>query len=153
MAFNRYFGRLLVVVMLGAAMTRTASAADDSIWSGLVLATNEPAAEVKTSPELKKFSDQLKNIFGYNQYELLGQHTEVMNDQDEHWLIPGKDLYLSVNSHKAAKPGYNYRLKLQFFQEQQLLARMDARLSGQNLLFIRGPLCGKGQLVIVLVVR
>jgi hypothetical protein len=95
----------------------------------------------------------LKNIFGYDQFELLGQHTESIDSPTEHWLIPGQDFSLRVNCKKAAKPGFNYRLKLELFQEKKLLADMEARLGGQNMVFIRGPFYGQGQLLIVLIVK
>ena len=124
-----------------------------SIWSGLVLATNE-AHPAEIAPELKSYASQLKNIFGYNQYELMGQHVELMDSPTEHWLVPSKDFFsLRVESKKATKAGFHYRLKLDLFQEKKLLAGLEARLCGQNLLFIRGPFYGKGQLVIVLVVK
>jgi len=123
-----------------------------SIWSGLVLATNE-AHPAEIPSELKQYSSQLKNIFGYNQYELMGQHVELMDSPTEHWLVPSKDFSLHVESKKATNPGFHYRLKLDLYQEKKLLAGLEARLCGQNLLFIRGPFYGKGQLIIVLVVK
>jgi len=129
-----------------------ASQPDPSIWSGLVLATTEEHPK-ETPAELKKYASQLKDIFGYNQYELMGQHVEVMDDPTEHWLIPSKDFSLLVSSVKATKPGFNFRLKLDLYQEKKLLAGMEARLCGRNVLFIRGPLYGDGQLIIVLVVK
>jgi hypothetical protein len=142
---------VFLVLMLGACFSPKLSAGE-SIWSGLVLATNEehPA---ETAPELKKYTAQLKDIFGYNHYELIGHHVELMDNDNEHWLVPGKDFALLVESKKATKPGYHYRLKLDLYQEKKLLATMDSRLCGQNLLFIRGPYYGKGELVIILVVK
>jgi len=77
---------------------------------------------------------------------------ELMDSPDEHWLIPRKDFFLSVDSKKSEKPGF-YRIKMDLYEEQKLLAQMDARISGQNLLFIRGPYYGKGLIIIVLMMK
>jgi hypothetical protein len=147
---KKTFALLLLLALLGVGGT-SVSRAEESIWSALVLATNEehPAA---ISTDIEKYGKQLKSIFGYNQYELLGQHVEMMNNPSEHWLIPSKDFFLQVESKKSEKPGF-YRLKLDLYEEQKLLAGMEARLSGQNLLFIRGPFYGKGQLIIILMMK
>ncbi|MGB8353216.1 MAG: hypothetical protein WCD79_04960 [Chthoniobacteraceae bacterium] len=150
MAGKKYF--VLAVALVAGMCLAPASRADETVWSGLVLATTvEHPAEAPL--ELKKYAGQLKDIFGYNQYQLMGQHVEVMDSPSEHWLIPSKDFSLCVTARKASKPGFNYRLKLDLFQEKKLLAGMEGRLSGQNLLFIRGPAYGDGQLIIVLVVK
>lgn len=132
--------------------TESLSKNSEAIWSGLVVATTEEHPK-EIPPELKKYSEQLKNIFGYNQYELIGEHTELIDSLKEHWLIPSKEFSLKVDAQKAKKPGFHYRLKLDLYQDEKLIAKLDARLCGQNLLFIRGPYYGKGQLVIVLVVK
>ena len=150
MAGKKYFA-LAFALMVGMCLT-PALRADESIWSGLVLAkTVDKPGEIP--PELKKYAGQLKDIFGYNQYELMGQHIELMDNPYEHWLIPSKDFSLRVSARKALKPGFNYHLKLDLFQENKLLAGMEGRLCGQNLLFIRGPAYDDGQLILVLVVK
>lgn len=133
-----------------AAGPRTARAAGPSIWSALVCATNEEHPK-EAPPELRKFESKLKNVFGYNQFELVGQHTERMDDPAERWLIPSKDFSLHVTSQTAA--GNGYVLKLEMFQEARPLAKFEARLGPQSPLFIRGPLYGRGQLIIVLLVK
>lgn len=127
------------------------SRAGESIWSALVLATNEKEP-AKPAPEIEKYEGQLKNIFGYNQFTLIGHHVEQMNNPAEHWLIPGQDFYLRAESSKGEKPGA-YNLKFDLYQDKKLLAKMETKVLGQNLLFIRGPMYGEGQLVIILVVK
>jgi hypothetical protein len=127
-----------------------AARAADTIWCGFVFATNQEQPK-EPAPELAKFVEQLKSVFGYNHFELIGQHEEIMDSVCERWMIPSKDFSMLVNCGKIEKGGY--RLKLEFFQEKKMLAEMDAKLAGQNLLFIRGPLYAKGQLIIVLSVK
>ena len=131
-----------------------AAHAQEAIWSGLVLGTNEE--HPKSTPELEKYYNKLKGIFGYNQFELLGQHLELMDNTSEHWLIPRKDFFLHVDSQKSAKPGF-YRVKLDLWEdlneEKKLLAQIDARISSLHLMFIRGPYYGKGQIVIMFMLK
>src|SRR2546428_8869579 len=105
-----------------------ARAADASVWSGLVFATNEEKP-CEAPPELRKFKTKLENVFGYNQFELIGQHAEVMDEPREQWLIPSKNFCLRVESKTASKCGY--LLKLELFQDQQLLTRFEANLGRQ----------------------
>src|ERR1700723_2889138 len=104
MAGKKYFA-LAFALMVGMCLT-PALHADESIWSGLVLATTVDKPR-EVPPELKKYAGQLKDIFGYNQYELMGQHVESMDNPYEHWLIPSKDFSLRVSARKAIKPGFN----------------------------------------------
>jgi len=147
--------RIAVIVFLAVTLgvfSVCSARAEDSLWSGLILATTEdhPAP---IPPELKKYVTQLNNIFGYNQYELMGKHVELMDNEHEHWLLPGRDFAVLVDSKKATKPGIHYRLKIDLYQEKNLLATMEGHLCGQNLLFIRGPYYGKGELIIMLLVK
>ena len=124
--------------------------AAESIWSGVVLATNveNPAAPAE---ELAPIQDKLKSIFGYNQFELVGRHVELMDEPCERWLIPSNIFCLRVIS-KLGKDK-TYRLNLQLFQRTKMLAEFDAKVTAQSPLVIRGPLCKNGQLLFVLMVR
>jgi len=124
--------------------------ARDAIWSGVVLATN---IETPTAPneELAPIEEKLKSVFGYNHYELIGSHLELMDEPNERWLIPSKVFCLRANS-KHGK-GKTYLLNLQLFQRTKMLAEFDAKVTAQSPLVIRGPLCGKGQLLFVLRVQ
>lgn len=145
---------LLALFLLWLSCTGLARAGEPSpppptprIWSGLILATNDVHPS-EAPARLRKFADKLKNIFGYNQFELIGEYSEKMGDPDERWLIPSKDFYLSVKSHTGA--GGHYPMKIVLFQNRRRLAEFETRLSPESPLFIRGPLYARGQLVIVL---
>lgn len=118
-----------------------------AIWSGLVLATNNahPAA---APTRLRIYAEKLKNIFGYNQFELVGEASERMDDRYERWLIPSKDFFMSVKSRTEA--GQRHPVKVVLFQNRRQLAEFETHLSPESPLFIRGPLYARGQLVIVL---
>ena len=150
MASRKLFVFALLVAGMGMFFVPPAHS-EETIWSALVLGTNEEHPK-GACPELEKYWIKLRNIFGYNQYELLGQRQETMSGSNDHWLIPRKDFFLHVDSKKAEKPGF-YRMKLELYQEKNLLAEMEARISGQNVFFIRGPNYGKGRIIIILMVK
>ena len=129
---------------MGAVGARAAMPAPEpAIWSGLLLATNED--KPKDAPQgLKRYQKKLGNIFGYNQFELVGQQTRKMHDSGrEHWLVPSKDFCLHVDTHAAAEAAY--QMKLELFQNTRRLAEFETRLGPDSPLFIRGPLyAGRG---------
>ncbi len=127
-----------------------ASRGMDTIWSGIVLGTNvAPAREL--SPEIARLHGQLKDVFGYNQFRLLREHTELMDSPVERWLLPGKFFSLRITS--ARKMDLGYRVHLKIFQQKTMLAETEANLGLRSPVFIRGPLFGRGQLIFILSVR
>jgi hypothetical protein len=120
------------------------------IWSGVVFATN---VETPAPPpdELIPFLEKLKSVFGYNQFEVVGRHIELMDQPVERWLVPSKIFCLRVNSKQAGANGYV--LKLQLFQRTKMLTEFEAKVTTQSPLVIRGPLCGNGQLLFVLMLQ
>jgi hypothetical protein len=116
------------------------------IWSGLILATN--GAHPGEPPEhLRKVAGKLRNIFGYNQFEVIGESSQRMDDANERWLIPSKDFYMSVRSPNGLGPKNQTQIIL--FQNRRRLAELEAHLGPDSPLFIRGPQYAHGQLVIV----
>lgn len=143
---------LLVTVLLFALAPLPAGGAEerDQIWSALVLATNaESPAPVPKA--LEPYASMLQRIFGYSQFEIVGQHSQTIDSEQEKWLLPSKHLFLRVDSQRSRKG--EHRLNLALFQDQRLLVETKADLGERSPLFIRGPLYGQGQLIIVLVVR
>src|SRR6266853_1531735 len=127
---------------------------EDKVWSGLVYATNA-AAPKEPPPELREFASRLKRVFGYNQFELAGSAAKPIDDDGESWLVPSKSFRLGVRARhapsKEARGGY--LLDLQLFQDQRPIVATEAKLAPGSPLFIRGPACGKGHLIIVLQVQ
>src|SRR2546422_791539 len=95
----------LIVVLVWGAFTAARGGDEESIWSALVFATNQEHPKEPAS-DLLAFKTKLENVFGYNQFELLSKHRELIDDPNEHWLIPGKDFSLRVDSKKASKSVY-----------------------------------------------
>ena len=123
---------------------------EDTVWSGLVMANN--AAEPTPIPvELSRLEGTLKQLFGYNQFQVIGQARKTLKTGGEEWLASSK--YFSLHIDSKAQANSAYLLNLQLFQEQKLLLETDARLSKRSPLVIRGPQVGDGQLVLLLVVE
>jgi hypothetical protein len=115
-------------------------------WSGLVLATN--GAHPGQPPEhLRPVARKLTNIFGYNQFQVIGESSQKIDDSSERWLIPSKDFYMSVRSPNG--PGPKNPTHITLFQNRKRLAEMEAHIGPDSPLFIRGPQYAGGQLVIV----
>ena len=125
--------------------------AAETVWSGLVMANNVPEP-TPIPAELKGVEETLKHLFGYNQFQVIGQSRQTLKTGEEDWLASSKYFSLHVDS-KAAKSASSYLLNLQLFQEQKLLLETEAKLSKRSPLVIKGPQVGDGQLVLLLVVE
>jgi hypothetical protein len=132
------------------ALTFASGAAAETVWSGLVMASN--AAQPTPIPaELNALEGTLKQLFGYNQFQVIGQSRRTLKTGDEDWSTSSK--YFSLHVDSQASRGSSYLLKLQLFQEQKLLLETEAKLSKSSPLVIRGPQVGDGQLVLLLFVE
>lgn len=143
--------RSLLVTTLALLIAVSANVADaaQSVWSGLVIANNTPEP-TPIPAELNKFETTLKQLFGYNQFEVIGQSRQALKSGAEDWVTKSKYFSLHVNSKRGAAKS-SYVLNLQLFQEQKLLLETEAKLSNRSPLVIRGPQVGDGQLVLLLV--
>ena len=133
------------------APTPRAVAGTDKIWSAVLLATKPPTP--KADPvALAEFVPRLKRIFGYTQYEIIGATTETIDEKSESWLVPSRNFWLQVKSHRLASKDARgtYLLNLQFFQDNRPILETEAKLAPGSPLFIRGPQYGAGQVIIVL---
>jgi hypothetical protein len=124
--------------------------AAETVWSGLVMATNAPEP-TPIPAELSKFEGTLKQLFGYNQFQVIAEARKKLKTGEEDWLAKSKYFSLHVDSKAAAKSSYS--LKLQLYQEQNLLLETDAKLTKASPLVVRGPQVGDGQLVLLLMLE
>ncbi len=129
-----------------------AFAESEAIWSALVYATNEREPQ-KPPSELAPYAQKLSTVFGYNQLQILSEHRTPIGKGGERWLLPGKPFCLRVENTGKPRPGGDYQLALQLYQDKRLLVQTEAQLGRKCPLFVRGPLYRKGQLVILLVVE
>lgn len=135
-----------VALMIGAGAVSARGA--QVVWSGLVIAENvgQPSA---IPPELSGIEQTLKELFGYNQFEIIGQARKTLKTGEEDWLAASKYFSLQVDAQGENKSGYAVNLKL--YKEKELLLETTTNLSKQSPLVIKGPLVGNGQLLLVMV--
>lgn len=124
--------------------------AGETVWSGLVVATNA-AHQAPPPPEMHQLWRTLQRTFGYNQFEVIGQSRKVLQTGEENWLASSKHFSLHVDARGSSRDGY--QLKLQLFQDREVLLETDATLSRSSPLVIKGPQIGAGQLLLLLVVE
>jgi hypothetical protein len=121
-----------------------------TVWSALVIAENVPQP-APIPAELKNLEQTLKDLFGYNQFELIGQSDKMLKTGQEDWLANSKYFGLHVDARGESDAGYTLNLKL--YKEQEVLLETDANLSKSSPLVIKGPQVGSGQLLLVLLVK
>jgi hypothetical protein len=142
---------LLLIALLTLAVIMVPSApAAHVVWSGLVIAQNAPQPAPIPS-ELTQIEQTLKVLFGYNQFQVIGQSSKTLKTGEEDWLASSKYFALHVDAQGETDAGYTVNLKL--YKEQELLLETDAKLSTQSPLVIKGPQVGDGQLLLVLLVK
>lgn len=137
-----------VAVLVVAAIASTATAAE-KVWSGLVMAQNVEKPNPVPDP-LEPIEKTLVALFGYNQFEVIGESNKALKTGEEDWLATSKYFSLNVDARGETESGYELHLKL--FQDKQMLLETDTKLSKQSPLVIKGPQIGSGQLLLVLIV-
>jgi len=144
--------RLLLLATSFALATSAAPAAHAAhvVWSGLVIAENV-AQPTPIPSELTRIEQTLKELFGYNQFQVIGQSSKTLKTGEEDWLASSKYFGLHVDARGETEAGYLLNLKL--YKEKELLLETDTKLSKRSPLVIKGPQVGSGQLLLVLVVQ
>jgi|ERR1041384_7583346 hypothetical protein len=143
--------QLIFTIVFALVMSATVSVpAAQMVWSGLVIAENVPQPAPMPS-ELTRIGQTLKELFGYNQFEVIGQSTKTLRTGQEDWLASSKYFGLHVDARGETAAGYLVDLKL--YKEKDLLLETETKLSKRSPLVIKGPLVGSGQLLLVLMVQ
>ena len=146
---NRLFSIMSALLALMGGRISEARAAE-SVWSGLVIASNVTEPE-PIPQEIKPIEQSLKDLFGYNQFKVIGKSQKTLKTGEEDWMASSKYFSLHVDSKGATTAGY--LLGLQLFQEKKMLLETEAKLSKRSPLIIRGPQVGDGQLLLLLIVQ
>jgi hypothetical protein len=132
-------------------------AAGEVVWSGLVMADNGGNPPPVPS-ELERLAPTLKELFGYNHFEVIGQSRKTLVNGEEDWLASSKHFALHVDAQGPSEGGYVVNLKLVQRDAteppvDQLVLETQTKLSKRSPLVIKGPQIGSGQLLLVLVVQ
>jgi hypothetical protein len=127
------------------------------VWSGLVMADNVEKPQAVPS-ELAHLEPTLKELFGYNQFEVIGQSKKTLKSGQEDLLVSSKHFALKVDARGPSEGGYVVNLKLVQHDDteppsDQLVLETDTKLSKRSPLVIKGPQIGNGQLLLVLVIQ
>lgn len=141
---------LLIAALVMLAVGVVSADAAHAVWSGLVIAENVPQPAA-IPPELTKFEQTLKDLFGYNQFEVIGQSDKTLRTGEEDWLASSK--YFSLHCDARGENDAGYSLNLKLYKEKDVMLETDANLSLSSPLVIKGPQVGNGQLLLVLVVK
>ncbi len=138
---------LSLLVSLGIAGVRAEG--NDVLYGALIMATNaeKPAAAPE---ELRSQETNLKTVFGYNQFRILGQKRTPVANGTEDWLVTSRPFFLRVDTKNPVPNGYALGLELR--RDDHVLVAADVKLSRERPLYIRGPFVGEGQLLILLMV-
>jgi hypothetical protein len=142
---------LLLGLWLALMVAGTQAQGSQTVWSALVVANNVAQPE-ETPVELRKLESTLRELFGYNQYIVIGQMRKALVTGSEDWMAQSKYFSLHVDS-KQGNDKTGYVLDLKLFREQNLLLETETKLTKESPLVIRGPQVGDGQLILLLVVQ
>lgn len=108
---------------------------------------NPAAAPEELGPYLSKLSD----IFGYNQFKIVAEESESVGDNRRQWKLASKFITVRIKPLESDENGH--KLSLSMEQGKQTLLEMKTRVGFGSPLLIRGPMCGSGQLIILLEIR
>lgn len=138
----------LLPVLLCAASLACATASD-RVWGALLCATNKVSPEVPES--LACCMPAIQETFGYNSVRILGEKRARIQPGTTDWLIPSKEFFLKLNFQDRKETAYPVQVELYHKKKRILSAKVE--LGRDAPLYIKGPVWGKGQLIIVLAVR
>jgi len=129
------------------------AAKDGSVWGALVYASNAPETkQQEKAPEFPDLQKRLAKAFPYKNFEVLGQHNQVVFREYESWVVPSRDVFLKLDS-KGTNTTGGLNLHVQFWQGQQVLVKTDTMLLPDSPLFIGGPKWRDGQIIFVLLLK
>src|SRR5437016_14015170 len=100
------FTILFALVMSAAIPAR----ADQMVWSGLVIAQNVQGPE-PLPVELTRIERPLKELFGYNQFQVIGQSPKTLKTRQVDWLATSKFFGLHVDARDGGAARYVLKLK------------------------------------------
>lgn len=118
------------------------------LWSALVIATNQRNPPAPSSA-LAPYLPVLERTFGYNRFDLIGERLAVPGPGDERWLVPSTELFLQVQPRPGGDSKRAFYL-VRLFQRDRALFASEVGLADGSPLYIRGPLWGQGQLLLIL---
>src|SRR5689334_16774958 len=86
-----------VTILLVMAVSASTAGAAEKVWSGLVMAQNVPTPNPVPAP-LQGIEKTLIALFGYNQFEVIGESNKSLKTGEEDWLATSKYFSLKVDA-------------------------------------------------------
>jgi hypothetical protein len=122
----------------------------DGVWSALVLAANEnPPSPVPA--ELEPYATELRSIFGFNSFYLMGAGAKKIRKGGEEWIVPTRKVFMKIRC--LDRNDGRYRLQIELYVKKRMVANSEVKLSPGTPLYVRGPGYGRGRLVFILAAR
>lgn len=144
----------LALAVLSLLLTGGAVRGSDTIWAA-VLVANNVAKPNPPPPELQSVAGRLERALGYNQFQIVGKTVADVDDNAKLTLKPTKTFWMKLQTRRAsikeARGGYLVNLEL--YKDEKALVDTVALIAPASPLFFRGPMCTRGQVVVVLQVQ
>ena len=121
------------------------------LWCALVVATNDREPPPPAAP-IAPYAEMLRRIFGYNRFDLIGERLGVAGPDNTRWMVPSTELFLQAEPRPGGGEGRSFFL-IRLFQRDRALFASEIGLTDRSPLYIRGPLWGNGQLILILELR
>src|SRR5881409_2450482 len=101
----------LLAIFVALALNAAGASAAETVWSGLVIANNLPEPTA-IPPELSRIEQTLKELFGYNKFQVIGESRNTLRSTQEQWSASSKYFTLHVDARGGGDAGYVLNLKL-----------------------------------------
>ena len=125
---------------------------DAIVWGAVVRGSNQQLLPAQKTVDTA-LAERLTKAFGFTEFELKGQHTQVVFREYESWVVPSREMYLRIDSKGQTEDGTGMSLHLQLWRDTNVLVKTDAILKYGSPLFITGPKWGSDQLFFILELR
>jgi hypothetical protein len=119
----------------------------------LLVGTNQ--TEPPPVPEsVRAQAAQMKKLFGYNRFDVIGEKSARIPESRETWLVPSEELFLKVYVPSMPESGTDtYSVDLELYQRKKRIIRSKVDMVPGKPLYIKGPQWGKGTLILHLIFR
>lgn len=121
------------------------------VWVAVVFGTNDKEKELKKP--VGDMEDQLRHVFGYRRFGLLGEAEAPLVQGESQRLSPNRHYTFNVELQKRGRGKEPFHLKLEMEDKDKSVVETETRLAAGSPFFIRGPKWGKGQIIFVVEVR
>ncbi|RFC43269.1 MAG: hypothetical protein DVB23_002729 [Verrucomicrobia bacterium] len=116
------------------------------IWGALIRGSNSPL-QGETPPLPPGLADRLQAAFGFQNHQLMGEHTQPVLAEFASYVVPSEELYMKIDCEGPVEDGLG--LQLQLWREESVIVKTDVILRDHSPVLIAGPKWGEDQLFFV----